>query len=75
MQQGTRIQTNDVTFANRFEQRCIGHDYDHAIVEGGKTVRDTAFYPKIVLSTRCSNLENQNEATPKKFLENLKKQE
>ena len=45
MQKGTRIQTNDVTFANHFEQRCIGHDYGHAIIEGGKVTRDTAFYP------------------------------
>ena len=30
MQKGTRIQTNDATFATQFAQRCTGHDYGHA---------------------------------------------
>ena len=45
MQKGTRIQTNDISFANQFAQRCVGHDYDHVPIEGNITY-GTAFYPK-----------------------------
>ena len=46
MQKGTRIQTDDTSFANQFAQRCVGHDYDHVPNEGGNITYGTAFYPK-----------------------------
>ena len=71
MQKGTRIQTNDTSFANQFAQRCVGHDYDHVPIEGGNITYGTAFYPKKVLSTRSSNMENQDETVPKNFLNKI----
>ena len=45
MQKPTRIQTNDLSFAQQFAQRCVGHPFDHVTIEGNVT-RGTAFYPK-----------------------------
>ena len=46
MQKGTRIQTNDLSFAREFAQRCTGHDYAHVPISGGNIAANTAFYPK-----------------------------
>ena len=46
MQKSTRIQTNDIAFAQRFAQRCQGHEYGHTPIEGGKITYLTSFYPK-----------------------------
>ena len=67
MQKSTRIQTNDGFFRIHFAQRSVGHDYDHATIEGGRVTRDTAFYPK-----KCQRavqlLKQSDEITPKTVL-------
>ena len=68
MQKGTRIQTNDATFATKFAQRCAGHDYDHAPIEGGKVVSDTAFYPKKFCQRVVQLWKTSDETTPRKIL-------
>ena len=45
MQKGTTIQTNDLSFAREFAQRCTGHDYAHVPISGGNIAANTAFYP------------------------------
>ncbi len=45
MQKGTRIQTNDTSFADQCAQRCVGHDYDHVPIEGGNVTYGAALYP------------------------------
>ena len=72
---GTRIQTNDVTFANQFEQRCIGHDCAHATIEGGKVTRDTAFYPKSFCQRAVQLWKIPTKRHRTWYWRNLKKQE
>ena len=46
MMKGTRIQSNDYSFTLHFGQRCVGHDTEHATIEGGKVTSGTSFYPQ-----------------------------
>ena len=71
MQKSTRIQTNDVSFVRHFAHRCVGHDYDHAPIEGGRVTRDTAFYPKKFCQRVVHIWKQSDETTPKESAEEV----
>lgn len=61
---GTRIQTNDTSFADQCAQRCVGRGYDHVPIEGGNVTRGTAFYPNMFCQRVVQNMENAMKPHP-----------
>ena len=55
-------------FATKFAQRCVGHDYGHSPIEGGKVVSDAAFYPKKFCQRVVQLWKASDESTPRKIL-------
>ena len=64
----TMIQTNDSPFATQFAQRCIGHDYDHAPIEGSQVIANAAFYPKKFCQRAVQLWKSSDETTPNHIL-------
>ena len=71
MRKSTRIQSNDSSFTLQFGQRCIGHECEHAHVEGGKVTYGTSFYPRTFCQRAIHLFKNQHVSTPKRFVKRL----
>ena len=73
MKKSTRIQTNDESFSLNFGQRCVGHEIEHARIEGGRLARSTSFYPKQFCQRAVQLWKTwDNKQTPKSFLKKFR---
>ena len=68
MRKSTRIQSNDSSFTLSFCQRCIGHETEHAHIEGGKISYSTSFYPKPFCQRAVQLWKSWDSRTPKGFI-------
>ena len=71
MKKGTHMQSNDSAFTLHFGQRCVGHEIEHAIVEGGNVTYGTSLYPKLFCQRAVQLWKSwDNKTTPKGFVKN-----
>ena len=66
----TRIQSNDVAVTLQFGQRCVGHEYDHARIEGGHMTYSTPFYPEAFCQRDVHLWKSDSEMNPNTLMKN-----